>query len=148
MALGFYDVYVLSPKRSAEMIDRFLGRFAPVREESADEYCVPRFSDTPEHLFRRASELIDFCVIHPREPQGIYWRSVAARDPAHAMAFFTTDAALILGLSVSADSDRWLAKLLAFTSAEVGLVLFEDPPPDTAAEFRALAHKSVRSEPW
>jgi hypothetical protein len=140
---GFYDVYVLAPARTADAVDRFLARFAPERQESGSEYAVPQYADAPAHVFQRDGDLVRYCVAHPHEPHGLYWQCLGAADPAHAIAFFTADGALILGLSVMADAERWLAELRAFTGSEAGCVLFEVPPPNTATAFRALAASSA-----
>jgi hypothetical protein len=140
---GYYDVYALAPKRTAHEVERFLDRFAPKREAMADEYEVPRYSDNPVVVFRRDADLVAYCVTHPCEPHSMYWRRLGDGDPARVMAFFTPDEGLILGLSVVAESDQWLVELLAFAGSDVGCMLFEDPPPNTAKEFRALAEHSI-----
>jgi hypothetical protein len=136
---GFYDVYALSPARTVGAVERFLDRFAPRREPSASEYAVPQRADSPIVVFNTAAELIAHCVRHPTESHSLYWRRLGGGDPAHTMAFFTRDGGLILGLSVTEDAERWLGELLAATGSAFGWVGFEEPPPDTADEFRALA---------
>jgi hypothetical protein len=136
---GYYDVYVLAPKRTAETVERFLRWFAPTRTSCADEFSVPRFAKEAHTVFRTADELIAYCVAHPTEPHGIYWRCTHERDPAHAMVFFTPDGGLIFGLSVENDAAHWRAELMDDTGSEIAWVGFEEPPPDTAAEFVALA---------
>jgi hypothetical protein len=140
---GYYDVYALAPHRTVEAVERFLARFAPAHEPAADEYEVPRYADAPAIVFRTPGELVAYCVGHPAEPHGVYWRCLGGGDPARAMVFFTTDGALILGLSVASDADRWLAELLAATGSAVGWVGFEEPPPDSASEFAALAARQA-----
>jgi hypothetical protein len=136
---GYYDVYVLAPARTAEAVERFLRWFAPKRTPWTSEFSVPQFADEPATVFRTADELIAYCVAHPTEPHGIYWRCPKERDPAYAMVFFTPDAGLIFGLSVLNDAERWRAELMDETGSESAWVGFEDPPPDTVAEFAALA---------
>ena len=52
------------------------------------------------------------------------------------MAFFTTDGAILLGLSCF-EGEAWvrLKELRSFAGAKSGCILFEQPPPDSAAEF-------------
>jgi hypothetical protein len=135
---GYYDVYALATARTTDEVQRFLAHFAPEREESADDYTIPRFSDSPLYVFDRANEVIEYCVSHLTEPQSIYWRCLRESGPAHAMVFFTTDGALLLGLSVITDEDQWLKDLKAFAGSNVGCVLFEEAPPDSAEEFRRI----------
>jgi hypothetical protein len=143
---GYYDVYALAPARTAEAVERFLVRFAPSREPAAAEYEVPRYADSPAAVFRSARELIAHCVRHSAEPHAVYWRRLGNGDPANAMAFFTADGGLILGLSVAADPERWLAELLAATGGAAGRVGFEEPPPDTAGEFAAWTAQAAEPD--
>ncbi len=138
---GFYDVYALAPARTADAVERFLARFVPAREPSAADYLVPHLADTPAVTFGTAVQVVRCCVARPGEPYTLYWRSLASGDPAHAMAFFTADGGLILGLSVAADAGRWLGELVAETGGSAGWVGFEEPPPDTGAEFLAVASR-------
>jgi hypothetical protein len=142
---GFYDVYVLSADRARIAIDRFLDRFAPQHEESASEYEIPQYSSPPVSVFRHAHELVDYCVVHQHEAHAIYWRRSAAGDPAHVMVFFTSDAAVIFGMSVSRDPQRWLDTLLEFAKSDSGYVGFEEPPPTTIAEFHAACERNRES---
>ena len=140
----YADVYVIAPERSAAVITQFLAYFTPYREEVvADGYWVPRFSDTPAGQFRRAEDLVEYLVDHPSEPYGIYWRNLG-EGPALAMVFFTTDGAILLGLScLEADAEAGLTQLRSFAGAESGCILFEQPPPDSAAEFRRMVNSDV-----
>lgn len=138
---GFYDIYVLSADRTRSTIDRFLARFAPQREESASEYTVPQYSPAPTSVCGHDYELIEYCEVHPHETQAVYWRNLAAVDPAHVMVFFTPDAAVIFGLSVTGDPQQWLDMLLKFAKSDCGYFDFEQPPPSTSAEFRATSKR-------
>ena len=140
------DVYVLAPARDAVTLDRFLARYLPARAEMADEYEVPQYAARPTVVYRHATDLLIHLFARPAEPHAVYWRSTAAGDPDQAMAFFTTDAALILGLScVPEDDSRWLADLLGFAGTGVGYIDYAAPPPDTVAGFRAIATARTKS---
>ena len=140
---AFADVYALAPGRSASLIRRFLDHFAPLREEAAESYEVPRYAERPDHLFGRAEELVDHLVANTSEPHGVYWRNLGD-GPPFVMAFFTTDGAVILGLSsVEQESASWLSRLRSFVGPSPHCTLFEQPPPDSAAEFRALAEAAA-----
>jgi hypothetical protein len=136
---GYSDCYVLAPRRSAVLVAQFLGRFLPEREQARDEYEAPRFSDSPRAVFRDAAELAAYCEAHPDEGHAAYWRNTAGGGPAHAMAFFTTDGEMVLGLSTDVpQAEEALADLMAFAGSGVGYIDFERPPPETAAELRTL----------
>jgi hypothetical protein len=139
----FADTYVLAPERSAALVARFLDHFAPRREEAAVDYSVPQFADVPARHFGRAEELVEYLVGHPSEPHGVYWRNLGD-GPPFVMAFFTSDGAVILGLScVEPEAPAWLSRLRAFAGPGPHCTLFEQPPPDSAAEFRALAEAAA-----
>jgi len=142
MTSGFYDVYGLAPHRTAETVAQFLSKLVPQRAESADEYEVPQFADQPEIIFDSAESLIAHCVEHLNVPHIIYWRSLVDGDPANAIAAFTVDGALILGLSVSSDPEYWLSEILVAINGDDGVILFEKAPPSSLLEFVALSRRS------
>ncbi|MBE9553168.1 MAG: hypothetical protein IMF05_06885 [Proteobacteria bacterium] len=132
---GFYDVYVLSGDRSKATVVQFFDRFLPERKETADDYPVPRYSDSPEICLDTADELLTYLEHHPDEPHSIYWASQASGDPYHAMLFATTDGHAVYGLSVVRNEREYLASLMAFLNSANGYIDFEYPPPDSAPKF-------------
>lgn len=134
----YFDIYVLSQHRSATAAAAFLEEFAPNREQSALDYPFPEFAEQPSVVFGTAPEAIDFCDSQPNETQSIYFRNLGA-GAAHVMVFFTSDGALILGLSVVDQAEKWLGRLEEFAGSKVSLMAFETAPPLTIAEFVALA---------
>ena len=134
----YFDVYVLSPDRSAKDAERFLDAFVPQREPSTSEYEFPQYAEQPQLVIRSAREAIHHCEAYPDKAHSLYFRNLGA-GPAHAMLFFTSDGALIFGLSVVERADEWFARLKELTGSKIGYVTFEEPPVATASEFRALA---------
>ncbi len=138
----YADIYVLTQSRTEATISAFLDCFAPVREETADDYCIPQHADSPHTIFRTAPEVVAYCCCHASETQSIYWRRVGDGDPAYAMVFFTSDGFLILGLSTDeSTADRYFAELRTHAGSDTGYVTVESPPPETAAEFRRFTHE-------
>ena len=85
---GYYaDCYVLSNNRTAGFIYEFLDKFLPEREESADEYLVPMYSDNPERVYNKASELIEFLCKNPTCSNTIYWANSSLPELKGAMCF-------------------------------------------------------------
>lgn len=136
---GYYDIYTLAPERTAAVIHKFLGQFVPLRVQSEVEYSLPQFSDIPVTVLETADELIQHCVAHSTESHAIYWRNLKEIDPAHAVAFFTADGALIMGLSVAAEPAAWLRKLQEAVGGTNSCVMFEEPPPETVEDLRKVA---------
>jgi hypothetical protein len=143
MLPGLYDIYVLSGERSASVLDRFLSRFAPHREEAADDFAVQDAALDSEQVFDCIAPALDYCIVHPSASASFYWCCLSS-SPKNAMAFFTKDGGLILGLSTSeADASTALAELRAFVGGVApGYICFEQCPPDTTTEFLANAHRN------
>jgi hypothetical protein len=138
---GYYDVYVISRERTAEVALRFLDTFVPEREQSAVDYEFPQYSEQPNTVFQSASEAIHHCEAHPDAAQSFYFRN-RGEGPAHAMLFFTPDHGLILGLAVDEQEDDWLLRLKAHAGSSLGYISFEQPPAETVAEFEQIAAAS------
>lgn len=135
----YADIYALAPRRTTDVVRQFLARFAPEREEMTENYEVPQYETAAVLSFDSADALIDDLASNRTVPYSIYWKNTGSDGPAFVMAFFTTDEALILGLScVEEDSLRWLDALTDFAGTSAACVLFEQPPPDSAAEFLRL----------
>jgi hypothetical protein len=139
---GYYaDCYVLTKQRTQQFVDLFLEKFLPEREEAADEYEVPQYSDKAQHVFTSIDKIVTHLVINPQETYSLYWRNKASSDLKGAMLFFTSDGNIIAGLFCNAlenDSkieNDFLFKLKAFCKSERGYIDYENPPPLTVNEF-------------
>lgn len=136
----YADIYGLSTTRTSDEIRRFLDRFLPSRIESADEYEVPQYSDSPHTVYQTADELIAHCCENPSEVHAIYWRSDAV--PRHAEVFFLADRNLIFGISTPSEDhstvDAAAHDLCSFLNSSDVFVTYEDVPPETTEEFRSV----------
>ncbi len=136
----YADIYALANQRSEELINRFLDRYMPLREESADEYWIPAYADSPKLILKNDKELIRYCCLHLNEAYGVYWRSKTVDENAHA--FFLSDGGLILGLSIPANEylrvDSASNDLMEFLSTDKVYVTYEDLPPETRNQFDRL----------
>jgi hypothetical protein len=146
MLPGVYDIYVLSNERSASALNHFLSHFAPDRKEAAEDFAVHDAAQGTEQIFDCLAPALDYCFAHPSAHASFYWQCPSS--PEVAMASFTADGGLILGLGVSeAESSKALARLRKFVAGDApGYISFEQPPPDTTAEFFARASRS-KEEP-
>jgi hypothetical protein len=143
MLPGLYDIYVLSNERSASVLESFLNHFAPLREETADDFTVTDAVIGSKQVFDCIAPALDYCIAHPRASASFYWRCLSS-SPVSAMAFFTKDGGLILGLSTSqSESSNALAELRKFVDgAAPGYICFEQPPADTTTEFFKYAQRN------
>jgi len=121
-------------------IAKFLDHFLPDREETADEYLVPQFSETPKIEFRDAEKLLAYLCETPDEPHAVYWRSKADCDPGFAMVFPTTGGQIVYGLSVGENELEFLETLKSFVDSPIGYIDFENPPPDNPTDFEKVAY--------
>lgn len=136
----YADIYGLSTIRTPGEIRRFLDRFLPSHLESADEYEVPQYSDSPHIVFQTADELIAYCCENPSEVHAIYWRSDVV--PRHAEVFFLADRNLIFGISTPSEDhsavDAAAGDLCCFLNSSDVFVTYEDVPPESTIEFRRV----------
>jgi hypothetical protein len=137
------DLYALAGERSREAVRRFRDQWLTGFEESAVDYEFPQYSDRPDTVYSSPWELIDRLLAEPAQAHSLYWRNPSPGHVQHAMLFFTTDGALIAGLTV-ATSDLELAgmtlrRLAATVDARFGYATWEQPPLDRASEFKAEA---------
>ncbi len=140
------DLYVLARERSHVVIDTFLQRWTRGAAEAAADYEFPQYAESPTHVFKQPSELIQMLLKHGDEPHAIYWTH--SRGPVlSSMLFFSTDGALFAGLSVDGTSDEVLAAFQALAlsvDAKFGYCTADEPPPETIEEFQATARRATR----
>jgi hypothetical protein len=107
---------------------------------------IPQYSDRPEAVYGSPWQLIDQLLAQPTEPHLLYWRNPRLEHVLHAMLCFTTDGGLIAGLTVATEDPDFagatLFQLAQSVDARYGYATWEQPPPDTASEFKANARKT------
>lgn len=108
----YSDIYVISEERDTEVISDFLDHFLSQREDSADEYEFPQYSDDPSVIYKKDSEILARCVEDKTAEYGIYWRAIDNQKPEHAMVFFLRDGNVIYGLSTDASDQQYAHQLL------------------------------------
>lgn len=145
---SYFDIYVISDKRSLDSVECFLDEFLPLREQSADEYDFPQYADTPEVTYREASQALEKCVAEQKAEYSFYWRALENRKPEHAMVFFLKDGNVIYGLSTDdafpGYAEELLQKMRALLNTGLGYIGHEATPgAENLEEFKAQinAHK-------
>ena len=142
----FTDIYVLSKSRDIAEVAAFLDTFATVREETADEYEIPQYSQNPTHVFRSAEHLIDHCCRYTDEPHAIYWHT-SSGEATYAMVFFLSDGHVIYGLSIDSENQAKINHLrqsmVEHTGSPGALITWERPPPNSALEFKRKLSNSA-----
>lgn len=144
--MGFLvDIYLIQKSRSKSMGVDFLNAFLPFREESADEYLIPKYSDNPIAEFDNAEDLMTFLEFNPECTQSIYWRNTDENNPnKHGMIFYSKDGNMIFGISRNADmsgnlntesEDECLKEMKEFFKSEIAYIDYENPPADSYTEF-------------
>ncbi len=138
MSDGIYaDLYVLVNSRSKKIIESFLNNFIPNREESADEYEIPQYSENPDFIFKKDCELMDYCENNNNINHTIYWRNKENIVPKYAMVFYTIDGKMILGLSIEDEKleQYYLLNMKQFLKSDCGCIAYETPAPNNSNDF-------------
>lgn len=129
------ELYALAPDRSAAFVRAFLDRFLPDRRAGAEGYPVPAYADVPGHVFATDDDLIRYLEAHSAEDYSLYWHD-AHVEGRMAMAFFTVDGAVIVGLAEpEAEATQRLRELAGFAGTPHAMVGWEAPPADTVPNF-------------
>ena len=137
------EIYVLCEERQKKVLLKFLEIMLPNRRELADEYCYPEYVEEPEIVFDDYMELIAVLERNQLESYSIYWDNIDSSEVKSAMAFFTEDASLMLGLFVALDSaEKYLSKMSDLVGGKFGLVNSDSPPPSTRNEFIECCRRS------
>jgi hypothetical protein len=145
------DCYVLTDKRTKEFIFSFLEKFLPDRDESADEYEIPQYSDSPIVTYKTANNLIDHLIKNKIDIHTIYWRNNNHEAIQQAMCFFTNDGQLIVGLSCQTKhpdtsiEDKYFKDLQNFCNSDMGYITYEEPAIHNATEFLDKVEKYNRT---
>ena len=128
----YSDVYVITEKRDRTTVESFLQHFLPEREESAEEYEIPQYSENPKIIFEKDHELIKYCELNKDVEHSIYWRATGGRKPEHGMLFFLKDGNAIYGLSTDAENTQYakalLEELKAYFGSQHGYIGHEASP--------------------
>ncbi|WP_040252236.1 hypothetical protein [Psychroserpens mesophilus] len=154
--MSYYaDIYVFKETRSKNLVNDFLNHFIPLREESADEYQIPQYSDNPTREFKNANEIMTFLESNNEYSQSIYWKNTDENSRnKHGMVFYTNDGFLIFGISRNADmsgnlltdnEDDCLKQMKEFFKTEFGYIDYENPPVNSKTEFMKIV-KNLKSE--
>ena len=141
-----FDVYAISNRRDPNSIEMFLNEFLPLREESADQYEFPQYSETSEATYTDAQSLIAKCCVQKTSEHGLYWRSLNDENPAHAMIFFLRDGHVIYGVSMKDHNLEFaretLYKMKLKLGSKIGYIDWEAPP--TASDLEEFKELAIR----
>jgi hypothetical protein len=152
--MGIYaDIYVAVKTRSKSKALAFLDHFLPMREETANEYEYPQYSDSSSQMFDTVDQLMDFLEQSKKSKYNLYWHNIDSSKPnQHCMLFYTKDEALVFGISREADiedrtntrnEEECLDLMLTFFQTDIGYITYEDLPADSFEEFLIEYKKRV-----
>ena len=154
------DIYALSPRRDRETIGRFLDAYCD-RAASDDlfgggsEVEVYTADMAGQEGEWKSAEILDHAIAlgleHPDWAFCLYLKSVR-EDIYQVMLAFTTDGHVVFGVSVDEEDEsdasldvarRLMRELAAEYEAILGVVLFEMPPAQDEASFRAYQEEAL-----
>ena len=98
-----YSVNVLLKTWTSEIFIGVLDQIIPNREETADEFEFPQFSDQPEFLTNSSLEAVKKIEGTMGESYQISWGNVMNSSPEMVTAYFLKDGGLALTLNILAD---------------------------------------------
>lgn len=139
------DIYIIKKSRSKKMGVDFLNYFLPLREEIADEYLIPQYSDASIKKFDHANDLMTYLEYNLKYSQSIYWRNMDEKSfNKYGMIFYTKDGNMIFGISRNTDmsgnlntdnEDKCLKEMKDYFKTKLGYIHYENPPAPTYHEF-------------
>ena len=147
--MAYYaDIYVIEKHRRKDRAIAFLDHFVPNRNEGADEYLIPQYSDDPLYSFSRADEVMSFLESNPTFAQSLYWQNLDEESlNSHGMVFYTKDGCIIFGISRAVDmddhtntvlEDEGLNQMKAYFNTALGYIHYESPPAASYEKFTAI----------
>lgn len=137
------EIYVLCKERTKRLVSKFLDELLPSREEMAEDYPYPEYSDEPECVYDASDELVQVLEENKSESYSVYWDNTGDGVVKNAMTFFTEDGCMIVGIAVPGDEvEHWLNELSEIVGGQYGYVGFDAPPPETREEFIQLCKES------
>ena len=129
---SYSDIYVISERRDQKTVEEFLNEFLPNRDETADEYELPQYSESIDVIFSTAEEALYKCINERNIDYRIYWRALNEAKPEHAMVFFLADGNVIYGVSTDDAYPEYasglLLKLKSFLGSGLGYIGHEASP--------------------
>jgi hypothetical protein len=129
------ELYALAPDRSAAFVRAFLGHFLPEPTSTAEGYPVPACAAMPDRVFVTDDEVMRYLEAHPAEDYSLYWHH-PHDEGRMAMAFFTVDGALIVGLAEpESDARQRLRELAAFAGTSHAMLGWDADPANTVPDF-------------
>lgn len=128
----YSDIYVLSRDRSESGVYAFLDQFIPVREETAEEYEYPQFSESSREIYYSADDIVSKCSKEATSEYCLYWRANKNVRPEHATVIYLKDGCIAFGLSTDASDRKYavdlLAEMKAFLRSSLGYIGHEGSP--------------------
>ena len=147
----FADIYVIKKTRSKKLADDFLNHFLPNRQESADEYLIPEYSDNPTCEFDNADELMSFLEKNENYSNRVYWQNTDEKNlNKHGMIFYNEDGTMTFGISRDADmsgnlktenEDQCLTEMKKYFDTNLGYIHYENPPAKSYDEFVEIVNE-------
>lgn len=132
------DCYCFVDSRKKKLVDDFLDKFLPRREDTIQDFVVNKKST----IIEGSDELMFFLEQNLSEEKTIYWKNTDENSTyMYAMAFFTDDGKLIIGVSISGRfPDEKLVvdsffEIKEYLNSTIGCITVEEAAPTNSQEF-------------
>lgn len=144
----YIDSYFLVNNRDSSIVRKFLDEFFPCREEATEDYPVPEYNDNPIAVYKDIEDLYSYLEEHANETYSLYWyNSIEDSLLKNAMAFYTDDKKIIVGVSITGNSPEdmkaieYYLNISTFLGSDVGCITVEEAPPVNSLEFIEFCNK-------
>lgn len=130
------DIYVMAPRRAADLAFDFLDRFLPEHKAEWDPTDPADVLGVSRHA--TVAEILTYLESHPTSHYTLYWSNLRSAGPSFAILAFNSDGSLVLGLSCKEAENlarRFLADLEEFAGGSRGYWGVEEAPAGSRAEF-------------
>ena len=138
----YIDSYYLVEHRKPILVKQFLDKYMPNAIESAEDYPVPLYNDSPVTVFYNIETLLFYLEREKECEYAVYWQNLNENQRIkHFMVFHTDDGKMIFGVSVAASKPDDLLSITVFNelkvylNSEIACITAEEPPPANSQEF-------------
>lgn len=138
----FIDSYYLVDKRKLNIVYDFFKEYQFLKNELAEDYPVPQYSEVPENIFFSDIDLLLFLETNPNCDYLVYWENKKEDSIIKQVTLqYTNDGKMIIGVSIvgvdiySTDSIQLFKRIKKYLNSSEGCITSNEPPPLNSIEF-------------
>jgi len=143
----YIELYYLVDNRKSKIIFNFIEHYSIVKEELADEYPIPQYSNFVERTFLSDDELLTFLEANSNYDYNIYWENEDKKSLIRQLSLhFTDDGKMIVGVAmvgneINSDSVKLFKEIKNYLNSSIACITSEEPPPTNSTEFEVFCNE-------